>query len=40
LVLARAEDAITEAACRTHLRNLGGAVKAYRLIHEDKTPAK
>ena len=29
-----------ETACRAHLRNLGGAVKAYALLHDNKSPAK
>ncbi len=39
-LFARAEDANPEATCRTHLRNLGGAVKAYQLLHDNKTPGK
>lgn len=37
--LARAADD-PEAGCRSRLRNLGGAISAYRLIHENKPPAK
>lgn len=29
-----------DAVCRTHLKHLGGAVKAYQLTHDDKLPAK
>src|SRR2546423_1448383 len=36
--IARADD--SEGACGTHLKHLGGAVKAYQLIHNNKNPAK
>ena len=36
--IARADDKETD--CRQHLTKLAGAVKAYRLIHNDKSPAK
>jgi competence protein ComGC len=36
--LVRAED--PDAVCRTHLKHLGGAVKAYQLTHNEKLPAK
>ncbi len=36
---ARAADE-TETKCRARLKNLGGAVTAYKLLHEDKLPAK
>jgi|GEM_PF-5843227 len=39
-LLASAEEADPEAACRAHLQKLGGAVRAYRLIHDGKDPAK
>ncbi len=38
--VAHAADTNPETACRTHLRNLGGAVKAYALLHDNKSPAK
>ncbi len=37
---ARAADATSEDACRAHLKRIGGAIRAYRLIHENKFPAK
>lgn len=37
-LLSRAEDA--ETVCRAHLKRIGGAVRAYRLIHENKDPAR
>ncbi len=36
--IASADD--NEATCRQHLNRLAGAVKAYRLIHNEKSPAK
>ncbi len=39
VLVARAADD-PEAVCRTHLRHLAGAVKAYKLVHDDKSPAK
>ncbi len=38
VVVRGAED--SENVCRTHLRHLGGALKAYKLLHEDKAPTK
>jgi predicted metalloprotease with PDZ domain len=42
LVVAPLANAADEPAndCRARLRTLGGAVKAYRLLHDDKSPAK
>src|SRR5262245_38335880 len=39
-LFARAEDTGPDAVCRAHLKRLGAAVRAYRLIHEDKNPGK
>jgi hypothetical protein len=35
-----AEDAPVSAARRDHLKHLGGAIKAYGILHENKPPAK
>jgi hypothetical protein len=38
-LLARAESS-PEETCRTHLKDLAGALKAYRLLHDNKNPPK
>jgi hypothetical protein len=39
-VCSRAEDAPGSAARREHLKHLGGAIRAYGILHENKPPAK
>jgi hypothetical protein len=39
-VCSRAEDAPVSAARRDRLKHLGGAIKAYGILHENKPPAK
>jgi hypothetical protein len=39
-VCSQAEDAPVSAARRDHLKHLGGAIRAYAILHENKPPAK